>query len=114
MNSIAQQAVPNGMGQMDDLRPHFTTAATVVVMMSPPAWTEGYVGSTNLPLTRSSSPMTVFSFRWIPRYEERRYRFAPGAGGPDGPMIPDRSEAVTPRGRQEGPRRPPAGGEPAL
>ena len=36
MNSMAQQAVPNGIGQIEDLRPHFTTASTVVVMMSPP------------------------------------------------------------------------------
>ena len=26
MNSMAQQAVPKGMGQIEDLRPHFTTA----------------------------------------------------------------------------------------
>src|SRR5262249_13980427 len=99
MNSIAQQAVPNAMGQMDDLRPHFTTAATVVVMMSPPAWTDGYVGSTNLPLTRSRSPMTAFSFRSSGGFRgtENGGTDAPGAGGPDRPMIPDRSEAVTPR-----------------
>ena len=41
MNSIAQQAVPKGMGQIEDLRPHFTTASSRVVMMSPPAWTPG-------------------------------------------------------------------------
>ena len=41
MNSMAQQAVPKGMGQIEDLRPHFTTASTVVVMTSPPAWTPG-------------------------------------------------------------------------
>ena len=58
MNSIAQHAVPNGIGQIEDLRPHFTTASRVVVMTLPPAWTPGYVGSTNLPLKRSSRPMT--------------------------------------------------------
>ena len=41
MNSIAQQAVPKGIGQIDDLRPHLTTASTVVVMTSPPACTPG-------------------------------------------------------------------------
>ena len=39
MNSMAQHAVPKGIGQMEDLRPHFTTASRVVVMMSPPACT---------------------------------------------------------------------------
>ena len=37
MNSIAQQAVPKGIGQIEDLRPHFTTASTVVVITFPPA-----------------------------------------------------------------------------
>ena len=41
MNSMAQQAVPKGSGQMEDLRPHLTTASREVVMMSPPAWTPG-------------------------------------------------------------------------
>src|SRR6266446_3313782 len=57
MNSIAQQAVPKGMGQIEDRRPHFTTASRVVVITLPPAWTPGYVGSTNLPLNRSSRPI---------------------------------------------------------
>src|SRR5262245_19802725 len=58
MNSMAQQAVPNGIGQMEDLRPHLTTASTVVVMMSPPPWTEGYrVGSSILPRKMSSRPI---------------------------------------------------------
>src|SRR5574341_2458908 len=57
MNSMAQQAVPKGMGQMEDLRPHFTTASRVVVMTSPPAWTPGYVGSRNFPLKMSRRPM---------------------------------------------------------
>src|SRR5438552_6828739 len=58
MNSMAQQAVPNGMGQMEDLRPHLTTASRLVVMMSPPAWTDGYrVGSSILPRKMSSRPM---------------------------------------------------------
>ena len=41
MNSIAQQAVPKGMGQIEDLRPHLIMASREVVMMSPPAWTPG-------------------------------------------------------------------------
>ena len=41
MNSMAQQAVPKGIGQIELLRPHFTTESTVVVMMSPPPWTPG-------------------------------------------------------------------------
>ena len=41
MNSMAQQAVPKGIGQSEDLRPHLTTASTVVVMMLPPSWTLG-------------------------------------------------------------------------
>src|SRR5690349_6863514 len=58
MNSMAQQAVPNGMGQMELLRPHLTTASTVVVMTSPPPWTPGYVvGSMSFPLKMSSTPM---------------------------------------------------------
>src|SRR5713101_2242295 len=58
MNSMAQQAVPNGIGQMEDLRPHFTNASRVVVMMSPPPWTDGYrVGSSILPRKMSSKPM---------------------------------------------------------
>src|SRR5262245_41281140 len=108
MNSIAQQAVPKGMGQMDDLRPHFTTAATVVVMMSPPAWTDGYVGSTNLPLTRSSSPMTGLLFPVDSAVRRTKVPIAPGAGGPDGPMIPDRPEGVTPRDGPRGGGREPA------
>src|SRR5712692_5776832 len=60
MNSMAQQAVPNGIGQMEDLRPHLTTASRLVVMMSPPAWTDGYrVGSSILPRKMSSSPMAT-------------------------------------------------------
>ena len=39
MNSMAQHAVPKGMGQSEDLRPHFTTASTVVVMTLPWRWT---------------------------------------------------------------------------
>ena len=39
MNSMAQQAVPKGMGQSEDLRPHFTTASTVVVITLPWRWT---------------------------------------------------------------------------
>ena len=57
MNSMAQQAVPKGMGQIEDLRPHLLTASTVVVMMFPPPWTLAQVGSTNLPWKRSRSPM---------------------------------------------------------
>src|SRR2546426_11340733 len=58
MNSMAQQAVPNGIGHMEDLRPHFPTASTVVVMTSPPLCTPGYVvGSISLPRKMSSSPM---------------------------------------------------------
>src|SRR5437773_857357 len=58
MNSMAQQAVPKGIGQMEGLRPHLTAASRVVVMMSPPPWTPGYrVGSTILPLRMSRSPM---------------------------------------------------------
>src|SRR5712691_8011285 len=57
MNSMAQQAVPKGMGQSEDLRPHFTRASTRVVMTSPPAWRPGYVGSTSFPLKTSRSPI---------------------------------------------------------
>ena len=32
MNSIAQQAVPKGSGQIEDLRPHLTTASSRVVI----------------------------------------------------------------------------------
>ena len=38
MNSMAQQAVPKGIGQMEDLRPHLTRASTEVVTTLPPAW----------------------------------------------------------------------------
>jgi hypothetical protein len=41
MNSMAQHAVPKGMGQIDDLRPHRTSALTDVVMTFPPAWSPG-------------------------------------------------------------------------
>src|SRR5215468_4102994 len=60
MNSMAQHAVPKGMGQIEDLRPHLVTASSVVVMMLPPPWTPAQVGSTNLPWKRSRSPMGVF------------------------------------------------------
>lgn len=35
MNSIAQQAVPKGMGQRLNFLPHFTTSSILVVMISP-------------------------------------------------------------------------------
>ena len=41
MNSIAQHAVPNGIGQIEDLRPHFTIASSVVVTTLPRRWTPG-------------------------------------------------------------------------
>jgi hypothetical protein len=41
MNSIAQQAVPNGIGQIEFFRPHRIIAASVVLTTLPPAWTPG-------------------------------------------------------------------------
>jgi len=49
MNSIAQQAVPKGIGQIEDFRPHLIMAARVVLMMSPPAWIPGTSGPRTCP-----------------------------------------------------------------
>src|SRR5262249_38032811 len=57
MNSMAQHAVPKGIGQIEDLRPHFVTASRVVGMTFPPAWALAQVGPTNFPEKRSRSPI---------------------------------------------------------
>jgi hypothetical protein len=63
MNSMAQQAVPNGIGQIEDLRPHLIIESSVVVTTFPRRCTPGYVGSTNLPLKRSRRPIAGITFR---------------------------------------------------